>query len=241
MQSKKATVLAMLNLSHWGVVLLFLLLATDVGFIALHLIHAHTSLLTLDKMIPASVFSLETDRGYAELFQYIKQYWIVLLLGLFALRNRSLLYLSWSLLFAFLLLDDAAELHEKLGFSIGQKFAFGSLFGLRPTDFGELCVAATAGVCFFAAIATTHRRSDRAARKVSKTLAMLLLALVFFGIGIDMLHVVLMFTSLNSLLIVLEDGGELIVMSIITSFVLSQALLRKAETLVPARELVRPF
>jgi hypothetical protein len=47
------------------------------------------------------------ERGYSEIFQYIKEYWIALLLGALAVRQRSVLYLGWSLLFFYLLLDDS--------------------------------------------------------------------------------------------------------------------------------------
>lgn len=241
MHKSKSNLLAMLDLNRWAVVLLCLLLATDLAFIILHLIYSYTSLLALDKLIPANVFSLETDRGYSELFQYIKEYWIALLLGVLALRNRSLLYLSWSLLFAFLLLDDAVGLHEKIGVFTSQKFAFGSLFRLRPIDFGELLATAIAGFFFLGAIALTHRQSDRSAREVSKKLMVLLFALAFFGVAIDMLHVALKTPVTDPLLIVLEDGGELMVMSLITSFILSRSLARQAEQRNELKAFARHF
>jgi hypothetical protein len=85
--------------------LLYLFLATDFVLISLHILYLTTDILS------NSYFSIEQDRGYGELFQYIKEYWIAILLSLLAWRNRSFLYLGWSLLFFYLLLDDAAFPH----------------------------------------------------------------------------------------------------------------------------------
>jgi hypothetical protein len=77
-----------LHLSNRSNRLLYLFLALDITFIALHIIYTYTGL------ISNSSFSIEQDRGYAEIFQYFKEYWSVLLLSMLALRKRSFLYLS---------------------------------------------------------------------------------------------------------------------------------------------------
>src|SRR3712207_8517062 len=51
---------------------------------------------------------------YTTLFRS-KEYWIALLLGLFTIQKRSILYLGWCLLFFYLLLDDSLGIHERLG------------------------------------------------------------------------------------------------------------------------------
>ncbi|NEQ25307.1 MAG: hypothetical protein F6K28_40820 [Microcoleus sp. SIO2G3] len=160
------------------------------------------------------------------------------ILGLLAVRNRSLLYLSWSLLFVYILFDDAIGLHEKLGGVISQRLAFAGLFSLRPIDLGELVVSAVAGLFFPFTIAATYRLGDRSARSASKTLTFLLFVLAFFGIAIDMLHVVLMASFLNPLLIVMEDGGELIVMRLIACFVFSQSVTQQAKQSVEQKNFV---
>jgi hypothetical protein len=47
----------------------------------------------------------------------------------------------------------------------------------------------------------------------------MLFALAVFGIVVDMMHVAINSPTLDPILILLEDGGELIVMSVIASFV----------------------
>lgn len=83
------------GLGEWATKLLFLCLATDAGFILVHISYRQLGLLD------NPLFSIEDDRGYAEVFQYIKEYWTVLLLGLTALQKRSLLYLSWASFFLY--------------------------------------------------------------------------------------------------------------------------------------------
>lgn len=209
-----------LNKDHWVVKLFCLFLATDIAFIILHLIFSHGALTSNVN------FSLERDRGYSEIFQYVKEYWSALLLGFLAIQARSLLYLSWSGLFFYLLLDDSMKIHERLGSFISKEFSFSPMFGLRAIDLGELTVSALVGLFFLAAIAINYRWGDRFSKKVSKSLIKLLFALAFFGIVVDMLHIGLSRLPLvgrffDRLLGIVEDGGELIVMSLIVCFLFS--------------------
>lgn len=204
-----------LKLSNAGIKLLYLFLVTDLSFLLLHLIYSYTELISNE------AFSLDKDRGYSEIFQYIKEYWIALLLSFLAVQKRTLLYFSWSLLFFYLLLDDATELHERFGFLISNRLNFTDMFSLRAIDFGELIVSAGAGLFFLILIGITHRFSDRSSRKTSKSLIILLFALTFFGVIVDMLHIVFKTPLLDAIFVSIEDGGELMIMSLIVCFVFS--------------------
>ncbi|WP_214438730.1 hypothetical protein [Atlanticothrix silvestris] len=193
-------------------------MATDIGFILLHLVYSYSDLISND------IFSLEKDRGYSEIFQYVKEYWSALLLGLLAIQGRSLLYLSWSVLFFYLLLDDSVQIHENLGALISSKFSFPAILNLRAVDLGELVVSAVVSLFFLIAIGINYRLGDRLSREVSKSLIILLFALAIFGVFMDMLHVVLSTPFLDPLLILVEDGGELMIMSLIVCFVFSLPL-----------------
>lgn len=81
------------NLESWSNRLLYLLIATDLLFIALHIIYKTTEL------ISDTSFSLSKDRGYPEVFQYVKAYWIALLFLRLAIKKQTFLYLAWSLLY----------------------------------------------------------------------------------------------------------------------------------------------
>lgn len=202
-----------LNLRSWPTRLLYLLLATDLAFISLHLLHVYT------RFAGHSSFSIEQERGYADIFQFLKEYWIVLVLGFLVLRKHSALYLGWFLLFFYILVDDTVQIHEKLGLSISKQLNFLPVFNLRAQDFGELIVSFFFGSFLLIFIATAYRFGDRLSRDVSRYLIKMLLALALCGIVIDMIHIAIKSPTLEPIMGLLEDGGEQLVMSIIAWFV----------------------
>lgn len=190
--------------------LLYLLLATDLVFIFIHLLYSYGG------FISNSAFSLAQERGYAEIFQYIKEYWIVLLLGVLAVKQRSVLYISWSLLFFYLLLDDSLSIHETLGEIASIRLGFQPMFNLQAKDFGEVLVSVCVGSFFLLVLAISYRFANRTPRETSRYLIIMLFFLAAFGIAVDVLHSMLRFSSLlEPLLAMLEDAGEMVVMSVI--------------------------
>jgi cbb3-type cytochrome oxidase subunit 3 len=201
--------------------ILYLLLATDLVFFCLHLSRQcyMFSNSRLCKKFSNKLFSISIDMGYAEVFQYIKEYWIILLLGVLAWRNRSLLYSAWSLLFCYLLLYDALKIHERWGIFISNKLGLVSAFGIRSIDFGEIIVSACFGILFFAIIAIAYRFGKKIERKHTQYLILMLLALAFFGIVTDTLGITITNKFLKPIAALIEDGGEHLVMSTIVWFV----------------------
>jgi len=164
-------------------------------------------------------YSLAKDRGYAEVFQYIKEYWIGLLFLYLAIKRRNFLYLSWSLLFGYLLLDDSFQIHEKLGSKVGSYFEFSPMLGLRAQDFGELIVSASFGSGFLGLIGLTYYFSDSSIKRTCRCLLVMLLVLVFFGIVMDMVDIMVKSPVWSPILGTVEDGGEMLIMSVIAWFV----------------------
>ncbi|MBW4541919.1 MAG: hypothetical protein KME43_22650 [Myxacorys chilensis ATA2-1-KO14] len=203
------TILGKLNIQANNQVtrIFYLLLVTDISFFILHFIDLHLGLGTQGR------FSIETDRGYAEIFQYLKEYWSALLLGFIALRTRSYSYLSWCLLFFYLLLDDSASIHERGGALLAQRLEVPSILGIATSDFGEIAVSFSAALLILVSIAIAYRFGDRSFRKFSKNLTVMLFALAMFGVVIDLIHNSVPIPALNPVLGFLEDGGEMLVMS----------------------------
>ena len=202
------------TLSDRGVVyFLLFLLAVDLVFIVLHF-------LPLFGMLDNSLFSLERDRGYPEIYQYIKIFAIaILLLSVFA-KTKAISYFVWSMLFLYLLLDDALRIHESLGGYVATQMSFAPALGLRAKDFGELVVSAIAALIFLAPLALLYTRGSDVLKEESIYLFSLLVALAFFGILVDMLHVAMQFGwKVSFLLGVVEDGGEMVVISITAWYV----------------------
>jgi hypothetical protein len=192
---------------------LILLLLADAGFIILHIIYVYTPYL------PSVAFSLTFAGSYSEFFQYIKEFWIGVLFLALAIQHRKLVYGVLSLLFFYLLFDDSFEFHETFGAEVAAFFNFQPAFGLRAVDFGELAVSATAGLIFLAAIAPAYVLSGATARRVSRRVMALLLVLIFFGVALDMIEVIVEDRDVSRILRIIEEGGELFVMSVIAWFV----------------------
>jgi hypothetical protein len=191
---------------------LILLILADSGFILVHLLHVHT------RFFLGPLFSIQRDWGYAEVFQYLKEFWIVVLLIVLAIRRASFLYLAWSLLFLYLLVDDSLRIHERLGGLIVSRFDIHSGFGLRGQDFGELMVSSFFGTLLFLFIAAMHHVSDFSDKRISKSLFIMIALLVLFGVIIDMVDILFQQLMATSVFGIIEDGGEMVVMSAITSF-----------------------
>lgn len=197
------------NFSFAAKCLLALLLLTDAAFILAHLFHTFTPFLD-----PAG-YSIEQERGYAEIFQYIKYFWTILLLGALAFTRRKWNYAVWMLLFLYLLGDDASQFHERGGEFFTATMGYQAQWGLRAQDFGELSMSVIVLVLFSIFSIKTYLLADTDTKNAVKGYGVLLALLAFFGVGVDMLHVVAGGDSFP-LLGVLEDGGEMLSVSLIT-------------------------
>jgi len=188
--------------------LLWLLLAADGVFVAVHLWAAGAR--------PGHrLLSLEADNSYPELFQYLKFFWLALLLTLLAWRTRALGYLAWAALFLYLLLDDLLRLHEDGGAALAEAWQLPAVLGLRAKDLGELAVSAAAALVLLPAIALASYRGGAALRGLSRRLALPLVLLGLAGVGLDLLATALQLVGLPRLLLgTLEDGGEMVIASL---------------------------
>jgi hypothetical protein len=196
------------------IVLLALLVGLDFVLIAVHIAKPYFPALRPHH------FSLEADRGVAEWFQYAKQAAIVALMLVCWLRRESRIFFVWSGLFAFLLLDDAYSLHEQAGEALAASLSLSPWFGLRPQDVGELLFAALVGVASLAALGAALIKERGTALHDSLRLVILLSALTFCGVVVDAIHVIAYFSGSRFawVLTIVEDGGELIVTSVITAY-----------------------
>jgi hypothetical protein len=194
--------------------LLLLLVAADITFIALHLVNVETG------WFHGVPLSLEADGGLPETYQYIKIFWIVLCLASTFWRTRVRLYGYWALVFAFLLVDDAGQIHERVGAWLGRSYAVPVAFGLRPNDIGELTFAVVVGLAMLALVGFASWRVGEQARRVSRDILCLVLVLAFIGVPVDTLHVIAYFqrSLLAQVLLVVEDGGEMLVMSALMAY-----------------------
>lgn len=207
------------------VYMLTLLVAADLAFIALGIVY-ECGFINLTNFCNAlnldSYFSITRDRGYAEVFQYLKEYWLIILFFFLTINQNLKIYFGWFFLFIYLLLDDALELHENLGLMIANRLNYTALFNLRPEDYGELTIFGIVGILFFLWLSISYRWANSRERKIFRNLIKILLGLVVFAVFVDIVHVLLdRYVFWKSTLGIVEDGGEHIVMSVMVCYVMS--------------------
>jgi len=189
---------------------LLILLLADLVFLLIHGLY-------LGHLVSDPLLSIEKESGYAEIYQYIKEFWIFILMLIIAVKEKRLIYFAWSLLFLYLLIDDAIAFHEKVGNYLTNYIEFKPVFNLKPADIGELCASAVFGFFLFASIFVSYLFSSPGEKKISKQLFILVLILAFFGVFFDMLHVAIHWGE--SVWGIIEDGGEMLVISVMVWFI----------------------
>jgi hypothetical protein len=193
--------------------LLVLLLITDLVFILLHILNVYTSLLD------SSLYLLSRDRGYAEFFQYTKELWIAVMFLLLGIKKKRGIYFVFSLIFTYLLFDDSFEFHENFGNLIAENFQLQSWLGLRAVDFGELLVTTVFGLLFLAALILFFLISDPITSRIALYMLAMFGLLALFGVVGDMVEVIGRNRDISRILVILEEGGEMLIMSVMTWFV----------------------
>jgi hypothetical protein len=125
-------------------------------------------------------------------------------------------------------MDDLIQLHEQAGTTLAVLFNFSPALGLRAKDFGEILFAAACGVIAVALVLATLLRGHAHARRISLHLLTLLCLLAFFAVFFDALHTIAFFNApkLAVLLTLIEDGGEMLIVSAITVYTFDVAIHR---------------
>lgn len=203
---------------------LVLLLSGDIAFVVLH---------CLNILLPGfkkPLLSIETDQGYAEFYQYLKWLWIILILILVSIKEASMQYFAWVLVFAYFLLDDALQVHERAGEMFAVKNTFKPPLGLQRQDLGELAASAIVGLILIIPLSWAYIGGSKRFRKVSHDLTVLILVLIFFGVVVDMAHSMInLGTAIGLSIGLIEDGGEMTAVSLILWYVFLM-LIREKET-----------
>lgn len=197
------------------------LIAVDVLFICLFFLAALTIFLGFDSDRPHA-FLLE-DWSFSEVYQYLK--FIVVLVVLAQLSmTRSWHYAAWIPLFFYLLLDDAAQFHERYGSRLAQSQDFPAVLGMRPADLGEITIAFVSAILAGGIIVVTYLKANATVRRHFKHLGALVVLLGVFGVGVDAAHQMIpdsnwfTFVLGEVVFVALEDGGEMIMLSLILAY-----------------------
>lgn len=189
---------------------LFILIGIDAILVLLHVF--------LYDYIPDPKLLIFTRWGYGETYQYLKGGFIAGYFIFLIIKYRQPSFWSWSAIFLFIVLDDSLELHEYYGFMVGDYLGLGKTIG-------EALVFGFSGIILFIPVIWILLVSkNNLIKDVFIDLIVLFSLLVLAGVGFDILHDLTINGSLlNSLFGLLEDGGEMVVMSIIVAYVIALA------------------
>jgi len=195
-------------------IFLAILLCADLTFFILH--HIHILLPNYNNPL----YSLEADKGYPEIYQYIKWLWIAILLIYISRIRLSFGYLAWGILFFYFLIDDSMTIHERIGFYFEENFNFVPPLGLRLNDCGELAASVIAAMILGSIIIGAYILGNQVFRKISQDLILLVLMLIFFSIVIDMsIYAFRVGQNVMKVMGFIEDAGEMLITSIILWYV----------------------
>lgn len=180
--------------------LLLLLFGADALFILL-------DILAQLRGWPDPRWSIESEGGFGERWQYLKEGSAGGLLLHLAMRGVVIhrrACLAWALLFIWILLDDALAVHE----------SFGRRLMPQAPAIGEFLFLFTFGMLVLYGILRTSRRAEASWRYWSRRLEAGLLAFAFFAVGVDLLHALVRSPLWHPILGLVEDGGEMLCMSL---------------------------
>ncbi|MBL8050246.1 MAG: hypothetical protein JNM46_03410 [Anaerolineales bacterium] len=216
-----------LNLPKKAIKFLIFLVAGDLLYIGLHLIHKgarHFDLFTTIRENEA--FAVYTDRSLGESFQYLKEYWILLIFLWLIFKNKQYFYTGWVMLFLYLLLDDMLSFHEGLATFALQMLNIDPFYviagELRYQDYGELGVSVFFGILLLTTIGFSYWRGTKEVRTIFHYLFGGLLLIVFFGVVNDFANRIFAEDGskvLYELTRLIEDGGEMLAMSVMCWYV----------------------
>lgn len=212
---------------------LLILLCLDTIFIGLHV--AHGFLLQTGYNIgflASDLWLLETDRGLPETFQYIKALSAAVLLWRLFRQHRNFAYSGWALAFLFVFLDDVSPLHEAFGDYLLAKLELPSVLGVESFLYVESLLWVIVAVLLTCFIGYAYV-SKPATRTLSRNLVCLF-GFVFLFAGLtDAVHTSLDASGSNPLYIsvvtVVEDGGEMIALSLLVAYVIAHCAGIRAE------------
>lgn len=199
---------------HDAYVLLMLMLAVNVTLI---LVYAFR--LTLPFM-GQDLFDIDAQFSLGSLFIFGQFVAIILCLSEVKYNRRDRAFDFWKYLFLYLLAADMFDITEHAGRILGELFSFEELYGLAPADYGKFAFALGGGLMVAALLGYLLRRSSRQFVSASFAIFVFLSLFAFFAVIFDIIHAFFdKDPRLGFALGMLEEGGEMIVISFLTAYV----------------------
>lgn len=171
------------------------------------------------------LFGIGRESSIAEMLNYLK--WVacvgVLATCWWASRARFFVYLL--VVFALILADDSLLIHETYGWTVAEVFGIPPTFGLDPKHIGEVVIFGLMGVIVLSMIGLSYSQAKAAARPCVLRFLLVIIGLAFSGVLFDAIHhassaitAETLRRTLDLVLSVIEDGGEMIFASLAVSY-----------------------
>ncbi len=154
-------------------------------------------------------FFMSEDHSFGEYLEYAMTACAAAFMALCWLRARAPVYLANAVLFVWLTLDNAAEVHEQVGGALAPMLVTPAWLPLHANHLGELFFFAAVGVLWLAGMISAHRRSERREAAYGLLIGGCILGMAVFGVFVDLLTSLGERTpALLNLLAFIEDEGE---------------------------------
>lgn len=207
---------------------LVVLVSVDLAFIVSNIFAFAAEKLSLIAKFP-DIIKITRDRALPEIYGYIE--WAVIILSLvwLSLRDRWFAALRWAAVFVIVLVDDSFQVHETLGLMLTEYLPLPASLQSQSQDVAELLVFGAMGLIAAALTVSLFFSRDMRDRAISKSLGFVILLLVFFGVVLDFIHQTVTGFSAGTVVApylppifsMIEDGGEMLVASFATAYVLT--------------------
>jgi hypothetical protein len=220
------------------------LVAIDAILITLHSLRIFLRIFDFPAPILESrMFSINQEYGYGEIYGYLKSIVITFCFLACYFRDRAPVFLGLSFTFVVIVLDDSLQIHESLGTQFVEALALEQMAGLPAQNLGELMVWFALGAVVVAALAVSFLRSDVFGQNIALIFLGLLAVLIFFAVGGDTLHAALRhaFRGAHHIWGMLENGGEMVTLSVITAAALTVAWYGTSGLVRPGPSAGRPL
>lgn len=207
---------------------LAVLLVIDALFIGMHLVQGR---LTYDPSYEGlfannNVWSLGIDGSLSETYMYLKSGVAALILFILYSKRRTLTYLGWGLTLLFILVDDSLGLHEAFTVFMVNNASLPTVLNVEGEHYAALILWALVGLVLMGLIFLGYLREPRT-RRLSRWFFLLLGVLFFCGGVVDALResapdqALPLVTYILKRTIIIEDGGEMVVLSFFVALALS--------------------
>ena len=208
--------------------ILLLLLSVDVAFMLLDAASFLAEKAALISDIPTEL-KITVDGALPEVLGYVKWAIIIVALVWLAIRDLWSVPFRWALVFLMVLIDDSLQEHETIGAMIADSLPLPASLQSQSQDIGEVMVFGAMGLIAILLTATLFTRNGPVARALSIRFMLIIVFLAFFGVALDFLHQSIRLLTegsfaaqfLPQVFALLEDGGEMVMASIATAFVLT--------------------